>query len=169
MADVILMVIPVFVGQLACKISKLLCQSTFSGNIISLFDHGLNRCNVALFHRPKERPTGVLTLTGIRNIKHITKSHTITAVIQKSNAGRTSAHIATHTLIPQFIICTSCCIGTLGIDQQLLMVGIFVQTGCSCQERCPFLPASCKTDSLFIRYPSIFFCFCKHGCTSFQV
>ena len=163
------MVIPVFVCQFAGKISKLLCQSIFTGNIISLFDHGLNRCNMALFHRPEERTTGVLTLTGIRNIKHITKSHTITAVIQKCNAGRTSTHIATHTLIPQFIICTGRCIRTLGIDQQLLMVGIFVQTGCSCQERCPFLPTSCKTDSLFICHLSIFFCFCRHGCTSFRV
>ena len=63
-------------------------------------------------------------------------------MIDKGDALCAPADITPHSLVPQFVICAGGGFGTLGVDHQLLMVGVFIQSGCGGQEVCPALVAA---------------------------
>ena len=79
---------------------------------------------------PEVRAAGMFGGSGICNIKHIFDSETVPGAVQQGNALSAPLYISAHVLVPDLIGCTGFRIGPLGMDQDLLMVGIFIDPGC---------------------------------------
>ena len=91
---------------------------------------------------PEIGTAGAFRGAGIRYIEHIFQLRSVPGVIDKGDALCAPADITPHSLVPQFVICAGGGFGTLGVDHQLLMVGVFIQSGCGGQEVCPALVAA---------------------------
>ncbi|MDD6965999.1 MAG: hypothetical protein SPE19_00635 [Candidatus Faecousia sp.] len=133
---------------------KILCDFD-GGNLFQLINEITGVLNVVLFLHsgrnhllmlqtvfPEIGTAGAFGCAGIRYIEHIFQLRSVPGVIDKGDALCAPADITPHSLVPQFVICAGGGFGTLGVDHQLLMVGVFIQSGCGGQEVCPALVAA---------------------------
>ena len=75
---------------------------------------------------PEVGAAGKLRGAGVCHIEHIFQLRSVPGVVDKSDAFRTPANITPHSFVPQFIIRAGGSIWPLGIDHELLMVGVLV-------------------------------------------
>lgn len=76
---------------------------------------------------PEIGTAGAFRGAGIRYIEHIFQLRSIPGVIDKGDAFRTPANITPHPLVPQFVVRAGRGFGALGIDHELLVVGVFLK------------------------------------------
>ena len=75
---------------------------------------------------PEIGAAGAFRGAGIRYIEYIFELRSVPGVVDKGDAFRTPANIAPHPLVPQFVIRTGRGLGALGVNHQVLMIGVLV-------------------------------------------
>jgi hypothetical protein len=91
------------------------------------FQGVLHWLTVFLLQRPQNDRAGVLPGAGVRYIENIAEPRAVAVGIQQGDALCAAFDIATHSLVPEVILCAGGGIRSLGMDHQLLMVGILVK------------------------------------------
>ena len=91
---------------------------------------------------PEIRAAGALRGTSIRYIEHIFQLRSIPGVVDEGDALCAPANITPHSLVPQFVVRAGRGFGALGVDHELLVVGVLIQSGCGGQKICPALIAA---------------------------
>lgn len=71
----------------------------------------------------------MLPAAGVGNVEYILDLRPVSGGVQQRNAMAAAFDIAAHGVEPEIIVCAGCGVRPLGIDQQLLMEGIFVKPG----------------------------------------
>ena len=98
-AEVPLMLVPIFTRQLSGYISELLGEIV-TGNAITALQHGQHRTNMLFFQLPQPGGTGMFTGAGIGNIEHIAQARLVAGIVHQGNALGATAHIPAHFFIP---------------------------------------------------------------------
>ena len=94
---------------------------------VVLFRHsGRNHLLMFRAEFPEIGIAGVLCTPGVRYIEHIPEPGSIPGVVNESDPLCTPPNVPPHTLIPQVVFGAGSSIWPLGIDHELLMVGVLV-------------------------------------------
>ncbi|WP_235930940.1 MULTISPECIES: hypothetical protein [Eisenbergiella] len=139
-AEVLLMLIPVFVRQFCGHICKLLGE-VIAADFVGTLQHGRYGIHVPFLQLPQPGGTGMFTGSGVGNIEHIAQAGAVPGIVHQSDTLGAAPHIPAHLFIPQVVLCTGGSVRALGIDHQLLMERVLVKAGSSGEKPCPFLPA----------------------------
>lgn len=78
---------------------------------------------------PEIGAAGLFSATCVRDIKHVTQPQLPAAAVYQGNALGPLANVPAHPLIPEVILGAGGGLRALGIDHQLLMVGVFIEPG----------------------------------------
>ena len=127
--DVLLMILPVCTRLTLGDLGQLKMQTVNSRNIIFLFQHGSDGGFIALIDLPQEGIEGSTPGAGVGYIEHIVQRKLPSVIVQQGDALGTSPYIAVHGVIPQIVLGASSGVGPLGMNQQLVTVLVFVQSG----------------------------------------
>ncbi|MBQ8402719.1 MAG: hypothetical protein IJX14_12415 [Clostridia bacterium] len=136
--DVTIMVIPEFFGQSYRYFFKNSVQRKIFQAVI-LLKRIEYRIHVFLFQPPQIHRTRVLPGSCVGKIVHIFQFRGFRIMINQRNPLRATADIPAHGFVPCIVVRTGSCFGTLGINHELFVVGIFVQPGGGIEECSPVL------------------------------
>src|SRR5699024_3931556 len=156
---------PVFLRQLGGHIGQLLGQVA-AAHIVVAFQHRHDRRRVFLVQRPQPGGAGVFTGAGIGNIKHIPQPGPVARIVHQGDALGAAPHIPAHAVVPQVVFGAGSGVRALGVDHQLLVEWILVESGSVGEKARPFLPAAGELDRHLLRHLRVHFCFGWHGCLS---
>ena len=79
----------------------------------------------------------MLPAAGVGNVEYILDLRPVSGGVQQRNTAAAALDIAAHGVVPEIILRAGCGVRPLGVDQQLLMVGIFVEPGRGFEEPRP--------------------------------
>ena len=122
------MIGPVGVCQLSRCIRQLLGQGVCGGAIAAL-QHSLYRDSVPVLQCPQPGIAGVLPGAGVSQIEHIPQAQPVACIIQQGDALGAAPDIAVHPVVPDVITGAGGGVGALGVDHELVRVGVFVEAG----------------------------------------
>ena len=94
-------------------------------------------------HFPKERAARIFSAARVGNVKYIFQFGGITCWVKQGNARRATANKSVHLVVPQLIIGTSRCIGSLCVNHKLFMEWVFVQVSHGGKKTCPVGKTAC--------------------------
>ena len=89
---------------------------------------------------------GIFAAASVCYIEYIFQFRIIPGSVNKGNARILAPDVAAHLLVPGVIVGAGGGIRALGIDHELLMVGVFVQPCHGSQKCCPVLVAAYDLD-----------------------
>lgn len=135
------MVAPVGMAQQACDRMNLSCQPFAGGNIIAVFQRGFGSFPVLLRDRPRRKFNRMLSFARIGHVKHVAQLGLAAGGIHQRDALGAAADIAPHLRIPEVVLRAGGRVRALGIDHELFVIGIFVQSGGGFEEVRPFVMA----------------------------
>ena len=122
------MIQPVILRKLISHGMALPLQSLAGGNVIASFQRKRRRLRVFLGERPRLKLHRVFSFARVGYVKHIAELGLTARVIHQRNALGAATDIAAHFVVPQVILRAGCRVRALGVDHELLMVGVFVQS-----------------------------------------
>ena len=125
--DVILIVVPVFIHKLGGDAFKLFRKPMFSGNIEAALQGGGHGVIVFVLIGPKIRAAGLLPAAGIGYVEHILDFRIVAAGVDERDALAPAPDIAPHGLVPEIVVRAGRGLRALGVDHELLMVGVLVK------------------------------------------
>lgn len=167
-AEVLLMLVPIFAGQLSCHIGELLGEIVTSHAIVAL-QHSRHRPLVLFLQLPQPGGAGVGPSAGVRNIEYIAQAGPVAGIVHQGDALGTAPHIPAHPVVPQVVLGAGGGVRALGVNHHLLMERVFVEAGGGGEEPRPFLPATHKPGRYLLGHLPVKFSFGWHGCfSSFQ-
>ena len=150
-AEVTLMLVPIFARQLSGYIGKLLGKIIASNTVVA-FQHGRHRSLVLFLQLPQPGCAGMFTGAGVGNVKDIAQTGPVAGIVHQGDTLGATAHIPAHFVIPQLILGAGGGVRALGMDHQLLVERVFVKTGGGGEESRPFLPATGELCCHLIRH-----------------
>ena len=125
--DIPLIVPPVFLRKLRRDALKLVGKPSFSVHTVAAFQHGAYRVRVFLPVFPEVAALGKLPAARVRHIDHIPKPRPFAAAVDERDALGAPADIPAHLFVPEVVLRAGGGVRTLGVDHDLLGVGVFVQ------------------------------------------
>ena len=125
-ADILGVVVPVVLHQFAGEVRKLLGEVGVT-DPIGLRQHIGYRFPEAVVHLPEVRVQGVSAGAGIRHVKDIPQVLGASAVIQQGDAFGAAPDKPVHPIVPHIILSAGGGVRALGVNQQLVGIGILVQ------------------------------------------
>lgn len=137
-----LMLRPVFSGEPRRDLLQLVRQAARGGNIISAFQSGPDRLPMLVPVLPQIDRAGIGSRAGIRHVKDVFQARRHAAGVDEGDALGIPPHIAAHRVVPELILRAGRRVGSLGEDQELLIVGVFVEPRGGVQKRKPALEAA---------------------------
>ena len=140
--NVLLMGIPIIVHQESGDMFQQIREADSTADFKAIFQRRRDDAFMLVPVLPKERAASIFAAARVRYIEHIFQSGIIAAGIDQGNALGAAPHIAVHLFVPQLIIGAGRRIWTLGVDHQLLMVGVLIQPRSGGQKGRPLLVAS---------------------------
>ena len=112
------------------QVHELTGHAGFLGGAVAPLQSGDDGGVVFLAQLPQPRLPRALHGAGVRNVKNIFQTRpAATAFPNQRDAGRAGAHPAPHRAVPQLHTGAGCGVGTLGVDQELFIKGVFVEAG----------------------------------------
>ena len=145
------MIAPVSMAKQAGNCANLSRQSLAGGDIITIFQRAFGSLFVLLRDRPQRKLYRILSFTCISHIKHKAQLGLVTDGIHQRDALGTTADIASHLGIPEIVLRAGGGVRTLGVDHELFIIGILVQTGGGFEKIRPFLMAMGNSPGGIIR------------------
>jgi len=100
---------------------------------------------------------------GVGNIEHIAQAGPVAGIVHQGDALGTAPHIPAHAVIPQVILGAGGSVRALGVDHQLFIVGVLIQSCGGGEKARPLLPAAGELDRHLLRHLRVHFCFGWHG------
>ncbi len=160
-ADVMTVLFPVFTSKLKGEILDLCLKIRSFCSTVLLQSSG-NRIIVLGRILPKTYFSGIGACAGVCYIEDIADTRIVSVGVQKRDAFGATAHITAPLPVPEIKIGTGCCIRSLCMNHDLLMIGVFVQArGCR-QERLPALQTAGQLPLRFLRHTPVFLQFTCH-------
>ena len=105
----------------------------------------------------------------VRNIKHIAQPGPVAGIVHQRDTLGAAPDVAAHAVVPQVVFGAGGGIRALGVDHQLLMERIFVETGDGGEKARPLLPAAGELPRHLVGHLRVLFSFGWHGVlSSFQ-
>ena len=126
---ILLMILPVCACLTLGDLGQLKMQTVNSRDIIFLFQHRSDGGFVALIDLPQEGIEGSAPGSGVCDVEHIAQRKLPSVIVQQGNALGTAPYIAVHGAVPQIVLGASSGVRPLGMNQQLVAVLVFVQSG----------------------------------------
>lgn len=135
------MFIPIVRHKLDGDFLQLLRQTDVPGRRIkTLCQCRRHRLPVFLLVLPQPGPSFFIAAR-VGHIENIPQERLAAAVVNDGNTRGTPAHIPAHPLIPEIVLSAGGGVGPLGIDQELLREGVFIEPPRRAEERRPCLMA----------------------------
>ena len=100
---------------------------SFSVHTVAAFQHGAYRVRVFLPVFPQVAALGKLPAARVRHVEHIQKPRPFAAAVDEGDALGAPADIPAHLFVPEVVLRAGGGVRTLGVDHDLLGVGVFVQ------------------------------------------
>ncbi|MBQ9995305.1 MAG: hypothetical protein IJP32_02955 [Clostridia bacterium] len=138
--DVAVMVIPIFLGKIPRGLKEHLLKRCV-GNIIIPHEHIGNRSFVFRLQRPEVQIPRTCPCSGVRYVENVAQTRRIAAGVQEGNPDGTAPDIPSHAVVPDIIFRTGGRVGTLGVDHELFVIRVFVQSGRGGEEGSPVFHA----------------------------
>lgn len=136
-------------------VGKIVFRDFYAGNLMELFWETAIMGDFKLFFQssgnyllmfravfPEVGITGAFSFSGVCHIENVFELGSIAGIVNEGNALGTPANVATHSLVPQLVVCTGGSFWTLGIDHELFMVGVLVEPCSGGKKVCPALIAA---------------------------
>ena len=158
------MFLPVFICKMGSYFFKLVGKAEGTGNPVGLLQCRRDRRFMFRLVLPELEAAGVFTSAGIGNIKYITQSWPVPAVINEGDSLGTAPHIPPHGVVPEVIFRTGRCIGPLGENHHLLRERIFIEPRRRSQKGRPPLVAACQPGCDTLGHLCIALQFTRHPC-----
>ena len=133
--DVLPVILPPAFDQVPGNGLQLESQADTSSLIEPLFQRGGYDVLMLRAVLPKERAAGIRAAAGIRYIKNIFHAGSIPGAVDQSDALGAAPHIAVHGVIPDLVARAGRRLRLLGEDQELLIIGVLIQSG-RCFKKC---------------------------------
>ena len=140
--DVLLVGIPIIIHQEGDDVFQQSREADGTAHIKAVFQRRRYHAFMLIPVFPKERTARVLAAARVGYIEYIFQPGIVAAGVDQRDAPGTTPHIAAHLLVPQLIVSAGRRVRTLGVDHQLLMVGILIQPRSGGQKGRPLLVAS---------------------------
>lgn len=125
--DIPLIVPPVFLRKLRRDALKLVREPSFSVHTVAAFQHGAYCVRVFLPVFPQIAALGKFSAARIGHVEHIPKPRPFAAAVDEGDALGAPADIPAHFFVPEVVLRAGSGVRTLGVDHDLLGVGVFVQ------------------------------------------
>lgn len=123
-----LVLIPVFIRKLGGNSFQLLLEAIGTWNIVSTLQHGGDTVRMLWAKLPQPDSTGVFQTAGIRYVEHIAELRLVASGVNEGDTLGTTAHISAHGLVPDIVLGAGGGVGPLGVDHDLFVVGVLVQS-----------------------------------------
>ncbi|MBP5717865.1 MAG: hypothetical protein J6X53_02645 [Abditibacteriota bacterium] len=117
---------------------------------------------------PEPRGFTVCAAPGVGKVEHIAGYGNRPGVVQQDDGGGVTPDVTVQT-VPCLELRTGCGVGTLGVNEQLVLIGPFVQPSGGGEKRGPLRQAVCKLDSRLRRDLRVIFRFIRHSYRSLLV
>ena len=124
--DIPLIVLPVFLRKLRRDALKLVREPSFSVHTVAAFQHGAYRVRVFRPVFPQVAALWKFSAARVRHIEHIPKPRPFAAAVDEGDALGAPADIPAHLFVPEVVLRAGGGVRTLGVDHDLLGVGVFV-------------------------------------------
>ena len=125
--DVLGIVVPVVLHQFAGEVCKLLGEVRVA-DPVGFRQHLSHRFPEGKIHLPEVRVQGISAGAGVRHVKDIPQVRGASAVIQKGDPLCAAPNKAIHPVIPDIVLSAGGGIRALGVNQQLVGIGILIQS-----------------------------------------
>ena len=125
--DIPLVVPPVFLRKLRRDALKLFGKPSFSIHTVAALQHGAHCVRVFLPVLPEVGGSRPFHAARVRHVEHIPKPWLLAAAVDEGDAPGASADIPAHLFVPEVVLRAGGGVRTLGVDHDLLGVGVFVQ------------------------------------------
>lgn len=125
--NVLLMLLPVVPGQQGADHDDLIRQGYLCRKVICLRQHLRDSFCILLRQAPRFKDDRIGPCPRIGNVKHIAQERRISLGVQQGNPLGAAPHIPAHGSVPQGIRRAGGGIRALGVDQQLIIIRVFVQ------------------------------------------
>lgn len=135
--DIPLIVPPVFLRKLRRDALKLVGKPSFPVHTVAAFQHGAYRVCVFLPVFPQIAALWKFPAARVRHVEHIPKPRPFAAAVDEGDALGAPADIPAHLFVPEVILRAGGGVRTLGVDHDLLGVGVFVQPCGGGEKACP--------------------------------
>ena len=119
--------IPVFIRQTSGDSFQLFRKGVRARNIVAVLQCGGNGGIVLLPILPEVWSAGVFPAAGVGYIKHIADLCLVSAGVNERDSPAAPADVTPHGPVPEVIFGTGRGVWPLGIDHELLMVGVLIQ------------------------------------------
>lgn len=133
---------PVFRNFYAGNLMELFREATVIENFKLFFQGGGNHLFMLRTVFPEVGVTRVFSFSGVCYIENIFELGSITGVVNEGDSLCAPSNVATHALVPQLVVCTGRGLRPLGVDHELLVVGVLVEPGGGGKKVCPALIAA---------------------------
>ena len=133
--DVPLVFLPIALDQLSGDGFQLKSETDAAGLTEPLFQGGGHTVPMLRAVFPKERAAGIRAAACVGYIKDIFHPGRVPGAVDQSNALCAAPYIAVHGFVPDLIASAGRGLRLLGKDQELLIVGVFIQSG-RCFKKC---------------------------------
>ncbi|MDD3822210.1 MAG: hypothetical protein PHN93_00455 [Sphaerochaetaceae bacterium] len=120
------MLVPVFVRKLRRYPFKLVGKVGSKGNVIPLFQSGGHGVGMLRAQFPQVDAAGIIPAARVGNVKHIPQTRRFAAGVDERDAPAAAPDIPAHAVIPEIVFRAGGGVGALGVDHELLMVGVFI-------------------------------------------
>ena len=140
--DVVLIVVPILIHKLGGDAFKLLRKTVFGAHIEATLQGGGHGVIVFVLILPKIRAAGLLPASGIGYVEHIFEPGVVAAGVDERDALAPTPDIAPHGFVPEIVVRASRGLRALGVDHELLMVGVLVKPRRRSEKARPRLQAS---------------------------
>ncbi|ASB41314.1 hypothetical protein ADH66_11990 [Acutalibacter muris] len=165
--EVLHVAVPILGGQLPGNGLQLVGQAAFIGNAV-LFpkggSHGFGMFPAVL---PQVGAAAPFPLHGVGNIEHISNPTAVLPDVKQGDTRGAPTHPPAHALFPHVVTGAGRGLRALGVDEDLLVVRVFVEPGGGFQEVCPLRKTAGKLTGGALRQLCKGLCFFVHSISPF--
>lgn len=154
--------IPVFIRQTGGDPFQLFRKSVPTWNFKAALQRRGNGGTVFLPILPKVRTAGVFPAAGVGYIKHVADFCLVSTGVNERDSPAAPADVTPHGPVPEVIFGAGRGVRPLGIDQELLMIGVLVQPSGGGEKGRPLLQAPGELPSSILREPGVLLCLICH-------
>ena len=140
-ADFVLMIQPVISRKLISRGMDLPFQALAGGRVVAIFQRKPRRLSVFLGEHPRLVLHRVFSFPCVGYVKHIAELGLTARIIHQRDALGAATDIAAHFVVPQIILGAGRRIRALGVDHELFVIGVFIQSRGGFEKARPFLTA----------------------------
>ena len=126
--DVKLVVLPVFVHQLGGDPLQLFFHAAGGIHVEAAFQGGGHGVVMLVPVFPKIGAAGFLPAARVGHVEYIPKPGTVAAGVDQGDPPAPAPHIAVHGVVPKLVVRAGRGLRPLGVDHQLLVIGVLIQS-----------------------------------------